>query len=280
MKALIPVSEKASVLVEALPYIQKYGGKVAVIKLGAYPLLPAKVRKSIMRDIVLLKYTGMHPVIVHGGGPGITEEMEKRGKEAKFINGLRVTDAETARIVKKVFSGINKEIVKYLKLAGGKAKPAWGDKGLFKIKPKGRKFGFVGEVTKVSPKEVLSAVKKGRIPVVAPMGLGPKGKSYNINADTAATKLAVALKAEKLTFMTSVEGFLEKGKLIPTLTVKQAKTKIKKGVAKAGMIPKLEAGIYAVNNGVKKAHLINGDKEHALLLEIYTDKGIGTEVVK
>lgn len=277
MKALV---EKASVLVEALPYIQKYAGKIAVIKLGAYPLLPKAMKKATMRDIVLLKYTGMHPVIVHGGGPGITKEMERRGKEPKFINGLRVTDEETVQVVKKVFSGINKEIVDYINLAGGKARPVRGDKGLFKIKPKGGKLGYVGEVTKVSPKEVLSAVKKGGIPVVAPMGMGPKGKTYNINADTAATKLAVALKAEKLTFMTGVEGFLEKGRLIPTLTVKQAKAKIRKGIATAGMIPKLEAGIYAVSNGVKKAHLINGDKKHALLIEIYTDKGIGTEVVK
>ncbi len=270
--------KKAKTLVEALPYIQKYTGKVIVVKYGGN--ISKKQLNSIIRDVVLLKQVGLKPVLIHGAGPEISKEMEKKGIKPEFKNGLRVTDKKTMKIVEKVFKRVNKKIVALVMKKGGRAKGIMGSNGLIYAKRKKPELGLVGEVSKVNPAPIKKMFQGKHIPVVSPIGADRNGNLYNINGDTAAAAVAVALEAEKLTEMTNVEGVMENKKLIPTLTIKETKKKIKSGVIKGGMIPKVEACIYAVNGGVKKAHLINGEVEHALLLEIFTKKGIGTEIVK
>lgn len=271
------IQEKAGILIEALPYIQKYSGKIFVIKYGGNAMADEDIKKSVMGDIALLKHVGINPIIVHGGGPKISKEMQKAHIKPKFVNGLRYTDKKTMEIVKNVCFGINDEIVKMLKQEKSKAENITN--GLIKTKIKDKKLGLVGEIVKIDKNKILDKIKKGIIPVISP--IGHNGDDYNnINADTVATKIAEAVNAEKLTILTNVEGVYEKGKLISHLSIEDAKFGIKKGVINKGMIPKVLACVHAVNKGVKKAHLIDGTHKHSLLLEIFTDKGIGTEIVK
>jgi acetylglutamate kinase len=274
MKQLIKKSKM--LLEEMLPYIQKFKGKIIVIKYGGKAMINNELKESVMKDIALLKSLGINPIIVHGGGPEITKEMEKAKLKPKFVNGLRVTDEKTVKIIKKVFSKINNEIRKLLEQFEVKAEKV--EKCLI-AKQKEKKLGLVGKITKVEKSKILKAIKNDKIPVISPLGTG-NGKTYNINADTVATKIAIALKAEKLTIMTDVDGVIENEKLITHLSIKAVKQHIKKGVITKGMIPKVQACVEAVKAGCKKAHLINGTIEHSLLFEIFTEKGIGTEVVK
>lgn len=275
------VEEKAKILTEALPYIKNYHNKVVVIKIGGYARIPLKLKHTIMRDIVLLKHTGMYPVIVHGGGPDITAEMKKRNMEPRFINGLRVTDDGTLNLITKVYTRINSEINRIIEREGGTPMGLFGDENeLILARKKSEKLGFVGIVAGINKRLLRAILHDGFIPVVSPIGVGEDGKMYNVNADTAATALAVEMGAEKLTMLTHVDGIMDRGKRISKLTIEEAREKIKSGVISAGMIPKTEACMHAVKNGCGKAHLINGNVEHALLLEIFTNRGVGTEIVK
>ncbi len=266
------LSEKTKVLIEALPYIKKFNGKIVVIKFGGD--IVSKI-EYVIEDIVLLKHIGIKPVVVHGGGPEIDKELKKAGIAAKFINGLRYTDDITIKIVEKVFERINNDIVSKIKSHGAKAINANGN---IQVKQKNPKLGLVGEITGIDKDKLLKIVNSGHIPVISPIGLGD-GKHYNINADTAAFHIAVALKAEKLTILTNVDGVIINGKLLSHIDFSTAKKEIKKGTINKGMIPKVEACIYAVKNKCPKAHLLNGLVPHSILLEIFTDKGIGTEIV-
>ena len=266
-------NNKTQVLIEALPYIKKYHGKIVVIKFGGNAM---SEMKPVVEDIVLLKHIGIKPVVVHGGGPEIDKELKKAGIKPRFINGLRYTDNKTIKIVEKVFSKINYNIVLNLKKHGAKAINA---SGIIKVKQKNPELGLVGEIIEINNNKILKIINNGFIPVISPLGIGNGSKHYNINADTAASNVAVALKAEKLTILTNVHGGVINGKLQPHIDFKTAKKEIKKGVINKGMIPKVEACIHAVKNKCPKAHLINGLVPHSLLLEIFTDKGIGTEIV-
>lgn len=268
---------KGSVLVEeALPYIQKFKNKVFVVKYGGKAMINEELKQSVTKDIALLKAFGIRPIIVHGGGPAITREMEKAKIEPRFVNGLRVTDKATIRIVRKVFREINGEIRNHLKSYDIKTRDATG---CIRARQRNRDLGLVGDVTGVATAQLRELLRRDIVPVVSP--IGRRGNIfYNINADTAATELAARLKAEKLTILTDVDGVIEKGKFMPHLSISQARKHIRSGVITSGMIPKVEACIRAVNAGCRKAHLINGTTRHSLLFEIFTDKGIGTELVK
>jgi len=268
--------KKAKILIEEmLPYIQKFKGRIVVIKYGGNAMVNKDLKKSVMADIALLKTLGIKPVIIHGGGPEITKEMEKASIKPKFINGLRVTDQATIKIIEKVFKKINDDAKKSLDKLKIKTETP---KNCLIAKQKNEKLGLVGEITGVNTKKILDIIKKGKVPVISPLGFGKK--TYNINADTAATKIAIALKAEKLTILTDVDGVIEKGKLISHLAIDDANKFIKKEIVTKGMIPKVKACIEAVEAGCKKAHLINGTTSHSLLFEIFTDEGIGTEIMK
>ena len=269
--------KKATILIEAMPYIKKYSGKVFVIKYGGNAMIDNELKKAVMGDVALLKHVGINPIVVHGGGPNISKEMQKANIKPVFVNGLRYTDKQTMGIVKNVSLEINKEISDMLKEDNCKAENL--TKGLLKTKIKDKKLGLVGKVMKVDKKKLMKKIKQGIIPVISPVGYD--GKNYNnINADTVATKVAEAVKAEKLTILTDVEGVYENGKLITHLSIDTAKSHIKSGVISKGMIPKVLGCINAVKKGVGKAHLIDGTIKHSLLIEFFTDKGIGTEIVK
>ncbi|VVB66235.1 [LysW]-aminoadipate/[LysW]-glutamate kinase [Candidatus Gugararchaeum adminiculabundum] len=271
--------KKADVIIEALPYIQKYENKVIVVKYGGN--IPADKLESVARDIAALKGMGLRPLVVHGAGPQISEEMRKAKLEPKFVNGLRVTDKETVKIVEKVFAEMSSDIITLIKKYGEKGKAVSGSNdGVILARMKDPALGFVGEIRKINPLYLKKLLRYDYVPVVSPLGIDTKGRIYNINADTAAAAIAGALKAEKLTVITNVDGVMENGKLHPTLTIRQANKKIKSGVISGGMIPKVEACIHAVKAGIPKAHLINGSVDHALLIELFTQKGIGTEFVK
>ncbi|MDD5503672.1 MAG: acetylglutamate kinase [Candidatus Thermoplasmatota archaeon] len=269
--------QKIQMLVEVLPYIKKYSGKIVVIKYGGNAMTDEEGKKSVIADVALLRQVGICPVFVHGGGPEINREMQKANIKPVFVNGLRYTDKKTMGIVRKVSANINGEMVKMFKDGGCKAENATD--GLMKTAIKNSSLGLVGEIVEVDSGRILQLIEKGIIPVISPVG--HDGTNYtNINADTVASKVAEAVNAEKLTILTNVEGVYENGKLIPHLSVSGAKEGIKKGFISGGMIPKVLACVNAVNKGVKKAHLVDGTVKHSLLLEIFTDKGIGTEVVK
>ena len=281
--------EKAQLLVEALPYIRALSGKTIVIKFGGNAMIDEKLKELFAEDVVLTKYFGMSPVVVHGGGPQISEVMDKMGKKPVFIEGIRITDGETMDIVEMVLGGkINKELVNRINQHGGNAVGLTGiDAGLIRArklrrprKGAGIDRGLVGEVESISPNIIRSLEQNRFIPVIAPIGVDNKGKTYNINADTAAGAIAATLKAEKLIFLTDVKGILGKdGRLISTLTRKQVLSLIKSGVITSGMLPKVRACIEALDGGVKKTHIIDGRINHSILLEIFTKKGIGTEIV-
>ncbi|MBA7631785.1 Acetylglutamate kinase [subsurface metagenome] len=278
--------KKAKVLMEALPYIKSFYDKTVVIKYGGSAMIDEKLKKSVIQDIIFMEYVGMHPIVVHGGGTQISELMKKLGKKPKFIKGLRVTDKETAEIVEMVLDGkINSEIVKLINENGGNAAGLSGKDGnLIRAKKllgeKGEDMGYVGEVESINPGIIDVLGKQDFIPVISPIGAGKDGHTYNMNADLVAGELASALKAHKLVLLTDVKGIYKGKTLLPTLKIKDAKKLIEKGVIEAGMIPKVKACITALKAGVAKTHIIDGRIPHSLLLEIYTDKGIGTEIVK
>ncbi len=290
--------EKASVLVEALPYIKKFYGTTVVIKYGGHAMLDEELKKAVLTDVVLMKYVGMHPVIVHGGGPDITDMLKRFNIESKFLGGLRVTDKETMEIVEMVLVGkINKELVSHINGFGGRAVGLSGTDGdlLMAEKKPGRirssdgsvdlvDIGYVGEITQVNPDIVDTVIREGYIPVVAPVGVGEDGESYNINGDTAASALAVALQADKLMILTDVEGILgdrnDPSTLISPLSRSQVPALIREGVIDGGMIPKVECCVRALDGGVKTTHILDGRVPHSLLLEVFTNKGIGTMVSK
>ncbi|MEK6682493.1 MAG: acetylglutamate kinase [Nitrospirota bacterium] len=281
--------EKANILVEALPYIKKFSGKTIVIKYGGSAMTDEALKEKFALDVILMKYVGINPVIVHGGGPMIGKTMERLGKKPVFVHGQRVTDKETMYIVEMVLGGkVNKEIVSFINKHGGRAVGLTGKEGGMitakKMKIKGTKgvdIGLVGEVKSVDASVILSVLDKGFIPVIAPMGIGDDSQTYNINADSAAGAIAGALKAEKLLLLTDVKGIMnDKGRLIPTLSKKEVESLIKKKVIKGGMLPKVASCFTALKGGVKKTHIIDGRVPHALLLEIFTDKGVGTEIVR
>jgi acetylglutamate kinase len=288
--------DKAKVLVEALPYIQRFYDKTIVIKYGGSTMEEESLRQSFALDVVLLKYIGIHPVIVHGGGPQIGHMLTKIGKKSQFIEGMRVTDEETMDVVEMVLVGkVNKELVNLINQQGGKAVGLSGKDGrlitakkLRLEKSRGKDqdpeiidIGMVGEVKEVNPGVIEALEKENFIPVIAPVGVGEKGETYNINADLVAGKVAAALKAEKLILLTDVEGVMNaKRRLIPALDAKEAKRLIVQKVISSGMIPKVNCCLDALEEGVIKTHIIDGRMEHAVLLEIFTDVGIGTQITK
>jgi len=272
---------KAATLVEALPYIRKFHGKVVVIKYGGKVMTSEEAQRSAMTDIVLLKHVGLNPVVVHGGGPEITRRMKERRVRPRFVNGLRVTDARTIKIVRESFEEINGRIEGFLNKSGGKAIGlVAGRNTLFRVSPLERTLGYVGRIEHVESRAIRALIGDNYIPVVSPLGMDEGGRLYNINADTAATHLAEALRAEKLTLMTDVDGVIIDGEQVRHLTIRRARDLIRRGKITEGMIPKVEAAVHSVRAGVRKAHLINGTVVHGLLLEIFTRKGIGTEIVK
>jgi len=274
--------DKIKTLFEALPYIRKFRGKTIVIKYGGSAMADEALKQSFARDVVLMKYVGLNPVIVHGGGPQIGGLLRRLGLKSRFVKGIRVTDDDTMDVVEMVLVGkVNKEIVGLINHYGGKAVGIGGKDGSLikakRLKIKGVKMGRVGEVDSVNPEVIRSLEESSFIPVIAPVGYGEGGKSYNINADTVAGRVASALGAEKLILLTDVAGVLSKsGELHSTLTLAHAKRLITTGVATGGMIPKIRCCVGAVADGVKRAHIIDGRVEHALLLEVFTDAGIGT----
>ncbi|MGC8766082.1 MAG: acetylglutamate kinase [Brevinematia bacterium] len=277
----------AKILIEALPYIIKFKDNILVIKYGGSVMQKEGLKESFCKDVVLLKHLGMHPVIVHGGGKKISELMEKMNKKVEFVKGQRVTDKETVEIVEMVLSGtINKELVFGIIKNGGRAVGISG-KDNFTIKAKkklvdGVDLGFVGEVEKVDPSLIVSLIQDGFIPVVSPIGVDEEGNSYNINADDVTAEVAVSLKANKLIYLTDVDGVYkdinDKNSLIPSLTIKQLQGLVESDVIKGGMIPKVNSMIKAIERGVGQIHLINGTIEHSILIELFTDKGIGTQI--
>ena len=282
--------EKAAILVEALPYIKRFHGKTMVIKYGGSTIADQPVEKNFAVDVVLMKYVGMNPVIVHGGGPLITEALKKRGKGAQFVHGLRATDGEAIEIVREILGRVNEDIVSLINEAGGKG---LGLKDIIKARrypPFGEEekkidIGFVGEVQGVDPK-LFSMIdsEKNAIPLIDPLGMGEGGEHLNVNADEAAAIVAVELKAEKFIILTDVPGIMrnweDKESLLSTLKIEEAESLIKEGVVMTGMIPKVKACIKALRGGVGKVHIIDGRVSHSILLEIFTDEGIGTQIVK
>lgn len=281
MQSLI---DKARVLMEALPYIRNFNGKVFVIKAGGKALTSDNALSLFAMDVSMLKLVGIDVVVVHGGGPEINELLKRVGKKTEFYKGLRVTDEETLQYVEMALAKLNMKIVRLVNLYGGKALGLSGNDCLTiiarKKKFKNRDIGLVGEVYKVKEDILFKLVKDGFIPVLMPLGVTEDGTPVNINADNVAAEIASAMKAEKLMILTDVDGVLdEKGKIIPSLSAKEAKELMRKRIISEGMIPKVESCVKAVRGGVSKAHIINGNIEHSVLLEIFTKEGIGTEVI-
>ncbi len=277
----------AEVLVEALPYIKKFYGKTIVIKYGGHAMIDKKMREKVISDIVLMRYVGMNPILVHGGGPDINYWLEKENYQSKFIDGLRVTDQEVLEIAQMVLIGkVNQEIVALIQKHGGKAVGLSGiDGGTIQAKKKLHydknnqpvDLGFVGEITEIKPELIDNALAKEYIPVISPIGLDENGGRYNINGDTAAAAVAAALKADKFFLLTDTDGILDAdGKRISKVTNELVDHMEKDGTIYGGMIPKVNCCKYAVENGVQSAHIINGQTMHSLLLELFTDDGVGT----
>lgn len=295
MEHLQSSMERADILLEALPYIRRFYNKTIVIKYGGHAMTDEDLKDKFARDVVMMKYIGMNPVVVHGGGPQIGGLLKKLGKESKFIQGMRVTDQETMNIVEMVLVGmVNKEIVGMINQHGGKAVGLSGKDGNLVVAEKYYlnedkaqhtpseiiDIGLVGKVKEVNAELIVSLTQNGFIPVIAPTGIGEKGETYNINADIVAGEVAAALKAEKLLLLTDVEGVLDNNKnLIQTMTNQDALNLIDDGTVEGGMFPKVKCCLKALRGGVKKAHIIDGRLKHAILLEMFTDKGIGTEIV-
>ena len=278
-----PVAQRAQVLAEALPYIQKYYGKTIVVKYGGNAMISEELRQAVISDIILLHLVGIQVVVVHGGGPEISAMLKKIGKESRFVDGLRYTDDETMEVVQQVLCGkVNKDLVATLNAVGGRAVGLCGmDAGLFQAKKLDEKYGLVGEMVQVDPAIVNDALSDGYIPVVSTVAQGVDGETaYNINADTAAAKLAVALGAEKLILLTDVRGLLRDPKdestLLPVVELSKVPGLIKDGVIQGGMIPKVDCCVEAVRSGVKNAVILDGRIPHSILIELLSNEGIGT----
>lgn len=294
---MIDIAQKTAVLAEALPYMQKFAGQTFVIKYGGNAMINEELKKNVIQDIVLMKCIGINPIVVHGGGPEITDMLKRMGKQTQFVAGLRVTDAETAAMAEMVLAGkINTEIVSLINQYGGRAVGLNGkDSDLVVAKkklatvyengqPKEVDIGFVGDVVKVNSNIIKILLANNYIPVIAPTGAGLKGETYNINADYVAGEIAAAVGASKLVLLTDVEGiyrdFQDKSTFVSTLPFAEAQEMVRKGTIDGGMIPKVEACIRALGGGVDKTHIIDGRQPHSLLLEVFTATGIGTEVIK
>jgi len=290
------ILEKAKILISALPYFRDFYGKVMVIKYGGHAMVDEELKLAFAKDIVLMKYVGIKPVIVHGGGPQISQMMERLGLKPVFIEGQRVTDEETMNVVEMVLVGtVNKQIVSLINQAGGRAVGLSGRDGdliqvekmtIYKYTGEDRPpeiidIGRVGKVKKVNPEVLFTLLERDFIPVIAPVGVGEDGQAYNVNADLVAGALAGALQAEKLIYLTDVEGVKDaEGKLISTLKVSEVEELISSGVARGGMIPKLKSARKAISQGVKKVHIIDGRVPHSLIIELFTDEGLGTQILE
>ena len=279
--------EKANVLIEALPYIQRFNRKIIVVKYGGSAMADEELKKKVIADVVLLKLVGFKPIIVHGGGKEISRWVQKVGMKPQFVNGLRVTDTETMELAEMVLNKVNKELVCHVQELGVKGAGISGkDGGLLKVKKRyadGEDIGFVGEITDVNPQILLDLIEKDFLPIVCPIGLDDEFNTYNINADDAACAIAKAVGAEKLAFLTDIEGVYrdkdDPSTLISEITVSEAKELINSGYIGGGMLPKLGNCIDAVENGVSRVHILDGRIPHFLLLEIFTNKGIGTAII-
>ena len=279
--------KKADVLIEALPYIKAYSGKIFIIKYGGSALVNPEIKKGVLQDIVFMSYVGIRPIIVHGGGPFINDEFRKLGRKVEFSDGLRVTTKEDVEIVDSVLSRVNANIVSDIKALGGRAVGMnTSKKNVITAMPhkESKRLGFVGEIDKVNAEAIRNAVRPRAIPVISPVSMGDDKELYNINADDAASEIAMAVKAVKLVLLTDVKGIMrhkgEESTLISTLAMKDADTLIERKIIQSGMIPKVKACMNALKAGVSKTHIIDGRIPHSLLLEIFTDKGIGTEIIK
>ncbi len=278
---------KAQVLIEALPYIQRFNRKIIVVKYGGSAMVDEKLKKQVIQDVTLLKLVGFKPIIVHGGGKEISRWVEKVGMEPEFVNGLRKTDEATMEIAEMVLNKVNKSLVKLVEELGVRSVGISGkDGGLLKVRKKlsgGQDIGFVGEITEVDPKILHDLLEKDFLPIVCPIGMDENYQTYNINADDAACAIARAVEAEKLAFLTDIEGVYkdpdDKSTLISELTVSEAKDLIGDGFIGGGMLPKLNNCIDAIENGVSRVHILDGRIAHCLLLEIFTNKGIGTAIL-
>ncbi len=286
-KDMEKVLHKAEVLIEALPYIQKFNRKIIVVKYGGSAMSNEELQKNVIKDVTLLKLVGFKPIIVHGGGKEISRWVGKVGKEAKFVNGLRVTDAETMEIAEMVLNKVNKQLVSMVEELGVNAIGISGkDGGLLKVEKKysnGEDIGFVGEITEVNPKILFDMLEKDFLPIVAPIGMDDNFQTYNINADDAACAIAKAVEAEKLAFLTDIEGLYkdinDKSSFISRITASEAEELINSGFIGGGMLPKLNNCTSAIKNGVNKVHILDGRILHCLLLEIFTNSGVGTAIV-
>lgn len=278
--------EKASILIEALPYIRKFRGKEVLIKYGGAVMNYPEIRENVLHDLVFMNYVGIRPILIHGGGSAITENLKKRGVQTHFVNGLRVTDRETVKVVAETLGQINREIVRDINRLGAQAVGMSGHDAeilnVIKHMANGD-VGYVGEVVSVNTFPIRELTEFNVIPVISPLGIDAKKEAYNVNADEAAAKVASALQVQKFMILTNVQGILRDPKdpssLIPSLHVNEVEDLIKKKIITDGMIPKVNSCTVALQGGVKKAHIIDGRIKHSLLLEIFTDEGIGTEIV-
>ena len=277
--------ERAEVLTQALPYIKKYSGKIVVIKYGGNAMVNEQLKQQVMEDVALLWLIGVKVVLVHGGGPEISETMKRLGKQAQFVNGLRVTDKETVDIVQMVLAGkVNKTLVNLLQMKGGHAVGLSGiDGGIIEATMKDEALGYVGKITRIRTQPITDLLEKNYIPVISTVASDRQGNTYNINGDTAAAYIAGALNAERLIMMTDIAGILrdkdDPGTLIPALTVKEAKKLFDEGVISGGMIPKVDCCIEAIGKGVKHVVIMDGRVPHSILMELLTDEGAGTMVM-
>lgn len=287
-KNMEEILSKAEVLIEALPYIQRFNRKIIVVKYGGSAMSSEELQKNVIKDVTLLKLVGFKPIIVHGGGKEISRWVGKVGKEAKFVNGLRVTDAETMEIAEMVLNKVNKGLVSMVQELGVKAVGISGkDGGLLKVDKKysnGEDIGFVGDIKDIDPKILYDLLERDFLPIVAPIGMDDNFQTYNINADDAACAIAKAVGAEKLAFLTDIEGLYkdinDKSSFISRLSASEADQLINDGFIGGGMLPKLANCTSAIKNGVNRVHILDGRIPHCLLLEIFTQKGIGTAIVK
>lgn len=282
--------QKARILIEALPYFQKFDEKIVVVKLGGNAINESSLLDDTLQDIVFMEQVGIRPVLVHGGGPYISKRLEDAGASTEFINGLRVTDELTLKVVQEVYQEINEDICKTIREKGGKAESIYGAKdGIFMAKKKSFEdqpeidLGFVGDVTQAAPLRIIEMTRKGIVPVISPSAKGEDTHAYNVNADTAAAKLAESLKAEKLVFMSNISGLLKDANdpksLISSLFPEEVQALIDDGTINGGMLPKVAASLHALQCGVQKVHIVDGRLHHSLLLEIFTQEGVGTQFI-
>ena len=284
MQSNISNQDRANVLIQALPYIQKWSGKTIVVKYGGNAMINEELKSAVMSDIVLLQLVGINVVLVHGGGPEISDTLKQMGKESKFINGLRVTDKETIDVVQMVLAGkVNKSLVQRLEQHSGKAIGLCGLDGrmlMAEKKSTAYDLGFVGEITEVNTQIIEDATKNGYVPIISTVAGGYNGAVYNINADLAAARIAAELKAAKLILMTDIKGLLkdkdDENTLIPVVNVSEVPSLKKEGIISGGMIPKIDCCVEAVRRGVKRAHIIDGRIPHSILIEMFSDEGVGT----